>query len=64
MVRNMVGTLAYIGSGKIELKALKKILQSKMRSSAGITAPAHGLELAEVYYRKQEAGCDQPVLTT
>jgi tRNA pseudouridine38-40 synthase len=55
MVRNMVGTLAYIGSGKIELRALEKILQSKIRSSAGMTAPAHGLELTEVYYPKQSA---------
>ena len=55
MVRNMVGTLTYIGSQKIELEALEKILQTKTRASAGITAPAHGLELKEVYYPKKNS---------
>jgi tRNA pseudouridine38-40 synthase len=50
MVRNIVGTLAYIGSGKIPLSAMEKIVNSKHRASAGITAPAHGLALYQVFY--------------
>lgn len=50
MVRNIVGTLIYIGKGKIPLEALPHILQSRDRTQAGITAPAHGLFLAKVFY--------------
>lgn len=50
MVRNIVGTLAKVGLGKIPPDALKKILESKDRSQAGATAPAHGLFLMEVRY--------------
>ncbi len=50
MVRNIVGTLLYIGSGKLLPDAIPKILESKDRKTAGITAPAHGLYLKRVYY--------------
>lgn len=50
MVRNIVGTLAYIASGKIPLSALERIVESKQRAQAGITAPAHGLVLRQVFY--------------
>lgn len=50
MVRNIVGTLAYIASGKIPLSALERILESGQRAQAGITAPAHGLVLKQVFY--------------
>lgn len=50
MVRSIVGTLAYVGSGKISLDQVKKILQSKQRRQSGMTAPAHGLCLAEIFY--------------
>lgn len=50
MVRNLVGTIVYIGLGKIELDSLAAILESKDRKLAGITAPAHGLTLFEVFY--------------
>ncbi len=45
MVRNIVGTLVYVGRGVIEVDAIPEILQSHHRPSAGITAPAHGLTL-------------------
>ena len=48
-VRIMVGTLAEIGKGKIT-QSIKKIIESKKRSNAGITAPAHGLYLIDVKY--------------
>ncbi len=50
MVRSLVGTLLQLGSGKIELAVLKKILSSKDRSLIGPTAPAHGLTLKQVRY--------------
>lgn len=50
MVRTIVGTLVYVGCGKIELDSVKKILESKERAKAGMTAPAHGLCLKKVFY--------------
>lgn len=50
MVRNIVGTLCYIGCHKIHLQELPSILQSKKRKNAGITAPASGLILKKIYY--------------
>jgi tRNA pseudouridine38-40 synthase len=50
MVRNIVGTLVYIGSKKIDVNQLKSILESGDRTQAGVTAPAHGLFLAKVIY--------------
>lgn len=52
MVRNLVGTLVYVGCGKLELNRLSEILQKKDRTLAGVTAPAHGLTLFEVHYLK------------
>ena len=49
MVRNIVGTLLEIGSGK-RSESLKKILNAKDRRCAGQTAPAKGLCLREVRY--------------
>lgn len=50
MIRIIVGTLIYIGSGKIDKKDLPKIIQGKNRVLAGPTAPAQGLFLEKVYY--------------
>ncbi len=50
MVRNIVGTLVYIGCGKLPPGCIPEILQSKDRKKAGVTAPAHGLYLHEVFY--------------
>lgn len=50
MVRNLVGTLAYIGCGKIPLSAVPNLLQRRQRKAAGVTAPAHGLHLIRVFY--------------
>lgn len=52
MVRNLVGTLVYIGAGKIGLEASAQILASTKRQKAGITAPAHGLSLYHINYEK------------
>lgn len=50
MIRNLVGTLIYVGSGKIKKEEMTNILLSKDRTKAGITAPAHGLYLFQVNY--------------
>jgi tRNA pseudouridine38-40 synthase len=50
MVRNIVGTLVEVGLGKMTPDAFKRILDSKDRSQAGATAPAHGLFLKAVKY--------------
>lgn len=50
MVRNLVGTLVYIGAGKLSLEEAEKLIASKDRTLAGMTAPAHGLLLKKVFY--------------
>ena len=50
MVRAMVGTLLDIGTGKISLEDLKRILESGDRKQAGRAVPAHGLFLERVEY--------------
>jgi len=50
MVRILVGTLSEVGRGYRESAQVAKILASRDRSLAGMTAPAHGLELIEVRY--------------
>jgi len=50
MVRNIVGTLICAGLGKISSGDINKILESRDRSKACATAPAHGLFLMEVKY--------------
>ena len=48
MVRIIAGTLVQAGSGK--LSNLEEIIASRDRKRAGITAPACGLYLKEVFY--------------
>lgn len=50
MVRIIVGTLTEVGTGTRKPAEVAEILASKDRTRAGITAPAHGLELIEVRY--------------
>lgn len=50
MVRAIVGTMINIGLGKIGVNDLHTIIQSKNRSEAGYSVPAHGLYLTEVVY--------------
>lgn len=50
MVRNIVGTLVDVGLGKLTPDDFKRVLDSKDRNLAGMTAPAHGLFLMDVKY--------------
>lgn len=50
MVRAIVGTMINIGLGKIEVGDLHQIIQSKNRSEAGFSVPAHALYLINIEY--------------
>ena len=50
MVRIIAGTLVKIGSGKILPEEMKKIIDGKERSAAGMTMPPEGLTLLSVDY--------------
>ncbi|PCI95060.1 MAG: tRNA pseudouridine(38-40) synthase TruA [Flavobacteriales bacterium] len=53
MVRAIVGTMLDIGQQRIKIGDLKRIINSKDRSKAGTSAPAHGLYLIDVKYPKE-----------
>lgn len=50
MVRNLVGTLADVGHGRMTAAGFAAVLASRDRNMAGITAPPQGLYLKEVLY--------------
>ena len=52
MVRIIAGTLAFAGSGRINPEDMEEIIASCDRTRAGMTAPADGLFLSEVYYEE------------
>jgi tRNA pseudouridine38-40 synthase len=45
-----VGTLVYVGLGKIKAGEIPAIIESKDRTKAGITAPPQGLYLVRIVY--------------
>jgi tRNA pseudouridine38-40 synthase len=59
MVRNIVGTLAYVGKGKHPPQWAKKVLESRDRSLAAPTFGSEGLYLESVEY---DARWDLPAL--
>lgn len=50
MVRIIAGTLIGVGSGKLAPGAFERAIESGNRLDLGVTAPAHGLTLMEVFY--------------
>src|SRR5205823_5795262 len=50
MVRTIAGTLIEVGRGRLSSEDMSSILLGRDRSSAGQTAPAHGLTLLRVDY--------------
>ena len=50
MVRAIVGTLLEIGLGKLEVEDMRRVIESRSRSEAGASVPAHGLYLTRVVY--------------
>lgn len=49
-IRNMAGTLAMVGEGKLAPADVKTILEAKDRTKAGVMAPACGLYFVKVDY--------------
>jgi tRNA pseudouridine38-40 synthase len=58
MVRNIVGTLVDIGKGRRSLDDMRRILDSRDRTHASATAPAHGLTLWSVEYEPRVPALD------
>lgn len=50
MVRIMVGTMLFVGMGRIDKTEIPKIILDGNRKAAGPTAPPQGLFLEKVYY--------------
>lgn len=50
MVRNLAGTLCYVGCGKMNAAEIGSLLQLQDRRQMGVTAPAHGLTLQHVHF--------------
>lgn len=50
MVRSLVGTLLWVGSGKLTPEEFRRVLETGNRGGAGPTAPAQGLCMVAVFY--------------
>jgi tRNA pseudouridine38-40 synthase len=50
MNRVLVGTMLEVGEGKRSVDGFAELLEGRLRSEAGATAPPHGLALASVRY--------------
>ncbi|MCC7074306.1 MAG: tRNA pseudouridine(38-40) synthase TruA [Deltaproteobacteria bacterium] len=50
MVRCLAGTLVDVGRGRFTPADMTRLLDARDRAQAGVTAPAQGLTLEEVYY--------------
>jgi tRNA pseudouridine38-40 synthase len=53
MCRGIVGTIVQVGAGKFACLQVKKMFAGKDRRLSGMTAPAHGLVLWKVFYKKK-----------
>lgn len=54
MVRIIAGTLVGVGSGKLEPGAFARAIKTGNRLDLGVTAPANGLTLMEVFYNQKD----------
>ena len=54
MCRGIVGTLVQVGEGKFQSDAIPGVLASRDRRVAGASAPAQGLVLWKVFYRRSQ----------
>ncbi|SMO66503.1 tRNA pseudouridine(38-40) synthase TruA [Gracilimonas mengyeensis] len=52
MVRRLIGTMVYVGQGKISKKTFRQILEKTAFKAPTYTAPARGLVLQEIFYKK------------
>ena len=56
MVRGIVGTLLWVGRGKISAERFGEVMRSGDRAQAGPSAPAQGLCLISVAYAERTSG--------
>ncbi len=59
MVRNLIGTLVEVGKGRQPASWVRQVLESKDRTLAGQTAPAHGLTMVQVFYGDGPRAADE-----
>lgn len=52
MVRSIVGTLVEVARGRREIQDISAIMIRKDRRAAGMTAPAKGLSLVQIFYQE------------
>lgn len=52
MVRTIVGTLLWVGKGKLSSKEMGAVIEARDRSRAGPNVPAHALYFVEAGYRE------------
>ncbi len=55
MVRNIVGTLVYVGTGREAVGWVKEVLEARKRALAAPTFAASGLYLTAVQYPEKYA---------
>jgi tRNA pseudouridine38-40 synthase len=55
MVRALVGSLLWVGAGRLSLERWSALLEGGGRPDAGPSAPARGLVLARVFYPEEPA---------
>lgn len=60
MCRGIVGTLVQVGEGRFRPEQILPMLESRNRSVAGMSAPAHGLVLWRVFYGRKPVGAAAP----
>ena len=60
MVRAIVGTLIWVGRGKIDPDTFEKIVDGHDRAMAGPSAPANGLCLIAVEYEPSGGSAPRP----
>jgi tRNA pseudouridine38-40 synthase len=53
MCRGIAGTLVQVGQGKFSVTDVQRVLATRDRRVAGMTAPAHGLVLWKVFYGRK-----------
>ena len=59
MVRAVVGTLIDVGRQKISLEEFKDIVESKSRTNAGESMPAHALFLQDIVYPSKQNNVEE-----
>jgi len=55
MCRGIVGTLVQVGKGKFAADGIKRMFACRDRRAAGMSAPAQGLVLWKVFYKKAQS---------